>query len=1098
MPNSEKAFLEIRKYFTTWVTEVVLANTTGYFNINKISEGTALSLLNLIFDFELRDLNKQKVNYPGIDLGDDEKAMVAFQVTSQTDNTKVLSSLKTFQDKKFKDRFPNGIRFLIINNKKNVRKNVKEFAGFMEIFDPKTDIYYPEDLIKLIEQLYYKEEERFNKIKNLLRREFDNSFRQNNDKKLVVDFNSPLDKFTFYKRILTGIHQDSLNEFVQFECKMDTAEISTNDLKSIILNNDGILILGPSGCGKSILSRKLAVNFLEQGIAIILESKYYETDLNSLFEKSITAFGFSSGTDLFETSWILKLPVLFIIDGLNECEPTKKPKLLLELEKLKNDYQIKILISSQKQDSLFDPLGLLQIDVDYPSFETKRAIATVYSGKFANTKLDPILNTVSSALEAKMVGEIAVDDINAVSRFTLFEAFIGQKLGEEKSNVFLFLAHIARMLSDGISFSLPERRIDDILRANTISQPIYDACLAIKILDRTLGKVSFGHEMFFNFFVAESVIRFSPDAPSIIAQINSPRNYDKKLLIIGSIDDSCILDQVLESITDIGLLNALCQGDGGEYCKKWIERKLTEILKRIDQEITQVEYELNKEEVAGIGFIKATLLDWSNEQYALINLLPYRLVQGEFLQEFYSLVGIMDGRRQAAVKKLWEEGKQQGISVRYGTFSATYIGISSSKTAMASIISGLHSGFATFNNEASFTDEMVQTLVRNRSLNYGEFYFILVLLRWDERLKYLYPYALDVIRNKWQSVPSQLIHEILDRASYFHRTEEERQEFIEALNSMHSETQDAWMSTSIFDALSQIGALEEDANSYIPTVAEQIDKILNDVNSEDNWREANGLYNCQFDHPYDYAYQVAISNLEVSKKELFYQMALKGQTSVFFGTILFVEAFKLLKEKICPLISNWTENPIIEKSFPQDSIRVFLLSHIILAKYNYPLVSRFAAEDGIAEKSLFAAAELYYWNNRKDLTAQQVKDFSRKAESMFFDSSNIYVIDTLYECRHNILQASFRNIFESDSIVFIEDQSQVAIIDVCRFALQNLDWQKNIKNFSHGNDANTKAIYLLERLGSLVDVDLLRNLSEHPIYGEPSVKAIKELSQKIN
>lgn len=1094
MPNSEKEFLEVRRYFTTWITEVVLANTTGYFNINKISEGTALSLLNLIFDVDLRDLNQEKSNYPGIDLGDDKRALIAFQITSRSDSTKLLSCLETFRDKGYKESFPNGIRFLIISNKKSIKRDLKKFEDFKEFFDPKKDIYYPDDLLKLIEQIYYEDQARFDKIKKILKLEFDFYKREDIKKDLVTNFISPLDKFTFCKRILTGVYQDSVNKFIQFQCKLKDSEISTEDLEDIILERDGIVILGPSGCGKTILAKKLALNFLKHGISIILEGKYYETDLNALFEKSIFAIGFTSATDLFNTIRTLQLPVLFIIDGLNECEPTKIPRLLLELEKIKKDHHIKIIISNQESNPLLYPLELLQIYVAYPSSETKRAIASIYSGKSTNTKIDPILNTVSSALEAKMVGEIAVEDISNASRFTLFEAFIKQKLGESKPDGFLFLSCFAQILSDNLVFSLPERRIDEILRNNIISQTIYDLCLEVKILERTFDKVSFSHEMFFNFFVAESVVRFSIDAPSIITKVNSPKNYDKKLLIIGSISDFSMLESVLDSITDVDLLNSLCQGDGGEYSKKWIERKLTKLLTEINQEIQQVEYELNKKEIARVGFVKRTLFDWNDKQYALINLLPYRLVRGEFLNEFYNLVGIMDERMQTKVGDLWEEGIKEGINVRDGIFSATYIGMSNSKTALASIFSTLHSGFATFNNEMSLTDEMVQGFVRDSSLSYGKFYYILLLLRWDEKLKYLYPYALNVVKNKWRNVPFQLTNEILSRADYFHRTEEERQEFIESLNMMLSQTRNVWLSTSIFDALSQIGALEEDTNVHIPVVTGQIEKLLNDVDSKESWTEANGLYNCQFDHPYNYAYQVAISNLEVDKKEVFYKMALQGLNSVFFGTILFVESFKVLKEKMCPLILKWTETPIVEKSFPQDSIRVFLLSHIILAKYNYPLVSRFATADEQTNKSLFAAAELYYWINRQDLNPQVMKEFSYKAATTLFDFSNPYTIDTIYECRHNLLQASFRNILENDSIIFIEDMYQEAIVDICKIALQKLDCQKGIKSISHGNDVNIKAISLLERLGSIVDIELLRNLSDHPKYGEPSVKAIKFLN----
>ncbi|AQW92926.1 MULTISPECIES: SMEK domain-containing protein [Elizabethkingia] len=55
------------------------------FDINKVLEGTDLNLLNLIFDAKLVALNLEKPNYSDIDLGDNQKLMAAFQVTSQMD-----------------------------------------------------------------------------------------------------------------------------------------------------------------------------------------------------------------------------------------------------------------------------------------------------------------------------------------------------------------------------------------------------------------------------------------------------------------------------------------------------------------------------------------------------------------------------------------------------------------------------------------------------------------------------------------------------------------------------------------------------------------------------------------------------------------------------------------------------------------------------------------------------------------------------------------------------------------------------------------------------------------------------------------------------
>lgn len=58
-----------------WITYIKISNSNSYTDINKISEGFVMNLLNIIFDWDLKDLNKEKMNYPGIDLGDSSKGV---------------------------------------------------------------------------------------------------------------------------------------------------------------------------------------------------------------------------------------------------------------------------------------------------------------------------------------------------------------------------------------------------------------------------------------------------------------------------------------------------------------------------------------------------------------------------------------------------------------------------------------------------------------------------------------------------------------------------------------------------------------------------------------------------------------------------------------------------------------------------------------------------------------------------------------------------------------------------------------------------------------------------------------------------------------
>lgn len=1088
MPKVEREISDIRKYFVTWVADVSLATALDYFDINKISEGTCQQLLNLIFEYRLQDLNREKKNFPGIDLGDREHG-VAFQITSRTDATKITDSLKTFTANDYSKDFPKGIRFFIIGNGKRPSIKTEVLSPYTPIFDIKKDVYFPADLIRLIVDIYYSDALRFNTIKQFLKTEFGSGQRLSS----IVQFKSAHEKLDFYKRLFTANHERLSNRFVPFSCKVGEEKIPTDQLPDRLFSGKGGVIIGPSGCGKSILARRLALTFLENGLPVLLQAKYYHSDLNTLFEKEIRAYGFDSGADFFAISRDHQLSPLFLIDGLNECKVSRQPKLLLELENVIKTFGVQAIITTQTINNWPITLGLNQIVVSYPEEATKKAIAASYSGKKPSTKLDPILQVVSSSLEAQMIGEIGSAEIDKVSRFTLFEIFIKSKLGDFHADGFLLLSNIASVLSRRIIFNLSERSIGDLLRSVQLKEDTYQICLSAGLLERQLGKVSFAHEMFFNFFVADSVVRFATDADEITIAINAPKNSDKKLLIIGSIEDTYVLGKVLSELTDIELLTALYGGEGGNYCQLWVDQQLNDLLAKIKEEIQQLGFEFGDNTFNGVQFKPQNFRHWTSLELALVYTIPSVAVRDHYLQELFDLIGLMDDSCSLAVKEIFHAAREKNISARSAIFSTTYIGVGSREAAITRIFSTLQSGFVTFRTAATVSEDSVRQLLKNKSLKHGQFYFLLLLLRYDDKLRQLYPYVKSLLKN-WRGVPYHLIMEVLQQIGHCYETEEQRVELIEALNTIHGETHDIWLSTSLFDALGDLGALVNDAADYEATVLNEIRQLMEKPDNGEFWDRAAGVYYAQFDHPYDAAYYTVIQQLSDSDRIIFLRMALQGYYSSIFTIALIKDAWRYLNAEIAPYLARWTEAPLIEPSFPQDSLTVFLLAHLLLAKSNYPLVSRYASESEQKNSSIFAGAEIYYWLNRADgntaHNTQQAKDASR----ILFASDNAYAIATVWQLRHNLGQSGFHQVFEPDSVITIEIAFPEQVVAVSRAGLKKIGSQHDIFDFSRGNeDVNKYAIGLLGRYGSILDLDVLRPLTEHSIYGESAVRAMKEL-----
>ena len=145
-----------------WVTTIALSNKISYQDINKQSESFALELLNLIYDLKMLDLNDEKTNFPGLDIGD-ATAKIAFQITSRTDTAKVIGTLGKVIKYKHEQRFPNGIRFLILRDGEKIsfKTDKSDPTKILSTFDESKDIIYPSDLIAAIKKLYHADHARF-------------------------------------------------------------------------------------------------------------------------------------------------------------------------------------------------------------------------------------------------------------------------------------------------------------------------------------------------------------------------------------------------------------------------------------------------------------------------------------------------------------------------------------------------------------------------------------------------------------------------------------------------------------------------------------------------------------------------------------------------------------------------------------------------------------------------------------------------------------------------------------------------------------------------------------------------------------------------
>jgi hypothetical protein len=129
-------------------------------------------LLNAVFPYRLKVLGK---NHPAVDLGDKTNG-IAFQITSRTDADKIKEDLRTFADKNLAAEYPQGIRFLLLTDKKiKWKSGIKEsFNRIVKGFDADQHIYLLPGIIEKLKDTYLEKAGPFQELPKMMEWQFGN------------------------------------------------------------------------------------------------------------------------------------------------------------------------------------------------------------------------------------------------------------------------------------------------------------------------------------------------------------------------------------------------------------------------------------------------------------------------------------------------------------------------------------------------------------------------------------------------------------------------------------------------------------------------------------------------------------------------------------------------------------------------------------------------------------------------------------------------------------------------------------------------------------------------------------------------------------
>lgn len=918
---------------------------------------------------------------------------------------------------------------------------------------------------------------------------------------LSVDLQRAESRLSEYIQNFSDTYAATADEFLETPWPPGGVSCSLESVVNRLTRERGnVLVTGPSGCGKTLFGTKSAISVLKcDGVPIYIRAHEFEGKLKDLLSREAGLLS-ASPVDILNAARRLERPLYLILDGYNECRPERQAMLIRAVAALSRRYAATLLITSQIPLAHPELIEAEEVSVPLPSMELKRAIASrAMEDRPYLPELDEILESVTSGLEARLVGTVSARIGSGASRFAIFDTFVRDRLGDVARDGVSALTLVAGWLTENHTFSISNRDLERFLLGRSESSAVVPALLSKNLLIRRGDRTMFSHELFLNAFAAESVVRRSgDDAESILSAIHSPIYADAGSLIVGAIDNHDLLIRVLERVTNSTLLAHCRSGLCGRAAREWIEARLPCLFTKMRAEIHGLRFRLAESGWSRVEIDASPDVVWTASERALLACMPDLVASGVTLNAILQLVGEMDAVMAGEAERLREIAKAAKIRLRSEMFAAAYVAQRPDAPGISQVCWRLHGGLYRRAASAALITHMKAAVTRG-AVTPGQMNVLTLLSRSVEASnEAAATFVVWGLTTYWPKAPSHLRISLVDAAGPRREaTARQKSDLIAALESLLS-NDTPLLNTCIFESLQQLGASESMEAEHIDSVRRQLMDVVIRRDDESAWGEAHGLYNCQFDHPYSNAYCEAIQELPQEQRDAFTVMAAKGaRDSFFFFGLLLRDVYKIGGKAACEVLSRWTAIPPIDSVSPQESIETYVIANQFLGRLRGELPGReYRSAQGAAAVALRACGELLYWSNRTDLSVEERRSRSSASWGDLGEPHRGAAIVAVHMCTdwHMMVQS------EDPTIETIPSFFVAECTTLCRWSLENP--KEQVDYFRHfgrpfGRGALDFAVKVLGEYGNTIDLNLLRSWSVDPELGRGAMGAIRALERRV-
>ena len=664
---------------------------------------------------------------------------------------------------------------------------------------------------------------------------------------------------------------DGLSRFVDLRASCDEGrETSVSAFSPQMTGRTVFALVGPSGYGKSFLARHLAARHCDDGrlVVWIHADEYKKGRFKDLLQRSMAPFSSEGWESLLSAAGEFNVGITVVLDGLNECPPGERGRLVQELGGFALRHRASVLITSTTDD-FPDSLKATVLHVRAPDQKARLAILTAHGAKHPERISSQFCTPYELFIAAKCESEL---DENA-SVTELEAAYIREFARTELLRA--GLRSLASHLHSRLRTSMGKQEATSILtypRGNLSPREV-DAVLDCQLLNSDRYRVRFGHELIGRYLAAENIVLSTGSGRSLggLLQLAPNRVLVETALRIES--DPHRVWEALKVLTNSELVFSALTGSYGSDIAEMATQECRDVLQRATASTTEEQrhFEKTSDPFFGIWVADRQWTEWERTVLATVGM---GLTRGLFVGEVCELIDRTDEACLAQAQRLRADGDLTSVS-RVVSATFTQVSLRDGHGLAACYVVPV---FERTLGRTKFTSDWQGDGLARRfadgagDWSWGRFY--LAVLSVDEQDPSDQALFASLLRRAWKAGGYHLQLEALETAGFFWKADEPyRSEILETIEGCHSDRMHPFLGGVLIEALASFGEIE--SSTTVEQIQARIRTVIANPEDIEKCKMASGILSMRFE-PIVGPYSEAVAELTKEEKVRLFAMGARG------------------------------------------------------------------------------------------------------------------------------------------------------------------------------------------------------------------------------